>query len=262
MAPVSDEEQERDLNQRNQHERQEPRENVECTICGNHEFVWVVRNGERFTRECICKNKRNSLRNIRLSGLAEQLQHCTFENFQTPNPWQKVMKEMAQKFVQDENRKWLLFSGQSGCGKTHLCTAIAGNFLKAGKSVRYIRWTEDSVSLKACANDDEEYERRMRPLKQCQVLYIDDFLKTGNERDSKTGQVHWKFPSAADIRLAYDLLDYRYCNRSLITILSSERSDAELLDIDAAVGSRIYEMTKGYRAQIIGKEKNWRVFAQ
>ncbi len=246
MLPDSDEAYQEALNKR---EPVDGREGIDCQVCGNHEYVWVVKDGERFCRDCECKARRDSMARIRRSGLSEQMQRCTFASYQTPQAWQKNAKETVLRFVRDKNRRWLLLSGQPGSGKSHLCTAAAGKFLRAGADVRYMRWTEESVLLKAAVNDEAEYTRRLSPLKKCKVLYIDDFFKT------QKGQQ----PSPADVRLAFDLLDYRYCNRGLITMISTERSALELLDIDAAVGSRIYEMTKGYQLQFDGKDNNWRL---
>jgi len=256
---TSDDELERAFNHR---EPQKPREGIDCKLCGNYEYIWVVRNGERFYHTCECKTRRDNLRKIRMSGLVEQLKRCTFESFQTPEFWQKETLERIKAFVKDENRGWLLLSGQPGCGKTHLCTAAAGKFLEAGLDARYMRWTEESVLLKACVNKDDEYERRLRPFKSCKVLYIDDFWKTKKERNSPKsyGYEVSAGPTAADVKLAFDLLDFRYCNRDLVTMISTEWTVEDLIDFDAATGSRIYEMSKGqYCIEFTGREKNWRI---
>lgn len=245
-SPVSDEEYERILNLR---DRTDAREGIECEKCGNHEYMWVVRDGERMTKECECKTMRDNARRLRVSGLAEQVKKCTFESYQTKCDWQRAAKETVLKFVRDKDRQWLLLSGQPGCGKTHLCTAAAGKFIRAGADTRYMCWVDESTLLKACVNNEEEYSRRMKPLKTCKVLYIDDFWKTQKGQD----------PTPADVKLAFDLLNYRYCNRGLITMISTERTVCDMLDIDQAVGSRIYEMTKGYRMEFEGTEKNWRL---
>ena len=67
------------------------------------------------------------------------------------------------------------------------------------------------------------------------MLYIDDFFKT--ERG--------KSPTSGDINIAFELLNYRYINGQLITIISCERDVDEVMRIDEAVGSRIYERTRG-----------------
>ena len=177
------------------------------------------------------------------------MQRCTFEAFDTTSAWQETAKRKVLQFCHDKDRGWLLLCGQSGAGKSHLCTAAAGKFLRAGADVRYMRWVEQSTLLKSCVSDDYEYLRRIKPLRECKVLYIDDFWKTQ----------HGQLPTPADVRLAFDLLDYRYCNRGLITIISTERTAAELMEIDPAVGGRIYEMSEGYRLEFSGIEKNYRM---
>ena len=69
---------------------------------------------------------------------------------------------------------------------------------------------------------------------------------------------HVKDPSAADVGLAFDLIDYRYCNRKLITIISTERTVDEMKSIDEAIGGRIYEMSKGYCVEFGSGNKNQR----
>lgn len=246
MSPVSDEEFEKALNQR---PRVEPREGVECETCGNHEYTWVVRDGEKFYKTCECKAMRDNARRLRVSGLSDQVKRCTFKSFETPHEWQREAKETVVRFVRDKERRWLLLSGQPGCGKTHLCTAAAGRFIVAGAETRYMCWVDESTALKACVTDDAEYSRKAKPLKECKVLYIDDFWKTQKGQN----------PTPADVKLAFDILNYRYCNRGLITIISTERTVDEMLEIDQGVGSRIYEMTKGYRLEFEGTEKNWRI---
>ena len=246
MSPVSDAEFERTLNNR---KRVDPREGIECEKCGNHEYFWVVRDGERFVRDCECKKIRNSLLRLRVSGLFDQVKRCTFQTFHASYEWQKKALEKVLQYVSDKDRKWMILSGQPGCGKTHLCIAAVGKFIFNGEDVRYMCWVDDSIALKAFVSDDAEYQKRMNPLKTCKVLYIDDFWKT------QRGQQ----PTSADVKLAFDLLNYRYCNSGLITIISTERTAEEMMDIDQGVGSRIYEMTKGYRLEFTGSEKNWRI---
>ena len=233
----------------NKRDRTIPREGIECDKCGNHEFVWVVKDGERMTHECECKTARDNLHRLRASGLSEQVAKCTFETYKTQHDWQKAAKDIVLRFVSDKRHKWLLLSGQPGSGKTHLCTAAAGEFIRAGADTRYICWVDESTALKAHITNDQEYSRRIEPLKTCQVLYIDDFWKTQ----------HGQQPTSADVRLAFDLLNYRYRNSGLVTMISTERTVKEMLAIDQGVGSRIYEMTKGYRLEFVGIEKNWRL---
>lgn len=209
----------------------------DCPVCMNRGYVYVVRGDDMTQRQCSCLEVRRSMRRIRESGLADSFEACSFASFTTEYPWQKTMKTTAQKFISDcGNGKWFYVGGQVGSGKTHICTAIVGKLLNEGKSGRYMRWRDDSVRLKACINDDAEYNRLIAPLKSVDVLYIDDLFKVANGNP----------PKDADVNLAFEILNHRYINKRLATILSGERTMDELIAIDEAVGSRIYERTKGY----------------
>jgi len=219
----------------------------DCDICKNKGYIAVVKDGNIVLRDCDCMPRRRSLLRIERSGLKSTLHECTFETFQTLEKWQEEAKAKAMKYVTYHDGKWFLASGSVGGGKTHLCTAICGQFLEQGYEVRYMLWRDEIVKLKASVVDMGEYERLITPLKTVKVLYIDDFFKT--ERGVK--------PTTADINLAFEILNARYVDRKLLTIISTERTPEELLDIDEAVGSRIYERSRGYCVRIAGG--NWRL---
>ena len=215
---------------------------VDCAVCRNKGYVADARDGAIVMRECACMAKRRSLRRMRKSGLLGLLNCYTFDAFRTPEPWQKQARERAIDFAANGWGRWFVITGTPGTGKTHLCTAIAGAMLEAGREVRYMLWRTEAPRLKAIVNDREEYEREINQLKEAEVLYIDDFFK---------GSV-----SDADINLAFELLGDRYNKKSGSTMLSSEKTVEELLDIDEAIGSRIYEMSKGYCLKM--PKKNWK----
>lgn len=78
------------------------------------------------------------------------------------------------------------------------------------------------------------------------MLYIDDLFKQSSVSD-------------ADVKLAFEIIDYRARN-NLITVISSELDVNDLIEIDEALGGRIVQMTKGNR-YIISKDrkKNYRL---
>jgi len=235
----------------NRHSWIEPREGIECPLCNNHEVIFSVRKGNVYSRDCSCVQARNSMARIRKLGLEEHVKRCTFESYETPQPWQKTAKKIALQFVENPDRQWLLLAGQSGAGKTHLAVATAFKLLRQGLSLHYMRWVESAPQLKANVNDYIVYRDLMQPMRRCKVLYIDDFWKC------KKGQAE---PSDADVRLAFDILDYRYNNSGRITIISTEWQRDELIRIDEAVGGRVLEKTKGSQIVLVGKEKNWRLY--
>ena len=230
----------------------------DCETCKNKGEIAVIQYCDFYKSDvfaiaiCKCMTIRESMHRIKKSGLAGLIDKCTFENFNVTDDWQRKAKLTAQTFaanVPQSQSAWLYIGGQVGSGKTHLCAAVTSKYLHEGKSARYMLWRDDSVELKAVVNDDEEYEKLIKPLKTVDVLYIDDLFKAGKDfKTVKTGQ--YERPTAADIKLAFEILNYRYNNPHLVTIISSELSIADILDFDEAIGSRIYERSKGYRVEI------------
>lgn len=220
----------------------------DCQKCLNRGYIHTVDDqGRRSVRECECMTRRRNQHRLERSGLSEMAKRYTFDTWQTPDRWQERFKELAQAYAA-ERRGWFLTAGRSGSGKTHLCTAICGECLAQGLDVRYMLWRDVAVEAKAAVNDDTEYARIVEPLKSVRVLYIDDLFKTGK------GQA----PTVADVNLAFEILNSRYNDSKKLTIISTERSMDELLDIDEAVGSRIYERSKGYCLDFTQKP-NWRL---
>lgn len=221
----------------------------ECRKCRNKGQIMVAHeDGSVAIRECECMSVRRSLRRLERSGLQELVQRCRFDSFQTPEPWQRSAKESARRYAA-QPEGWFLAAGQPGSGKTHLCVAICRELMLRGMEVRYVLWRDAVTRLKATVNDAEAYQAIMEPLKRVPVLYLDDLYKTGRGQQ----------PTVADVNVAFELLNARYLDQSKRTVISTERTIAELMDIDEAVGSRIMERCQGSAVQIVGTGKNWRV---
>ena len=90
-----------------------------------------------------------------------------------------------------------------------------------------------------------EYQKAMQQYKTIKVLYIDDLFKTEKG----------KSPTTADINIVFEILNTRYLERNLITIISSEKNIKELIAIDEAIGSRIFEMAGYYCVQIKNNDR-------
>lgn len=228
-----------------------------CDICKNKGVVYYYDDNKNVAcKECVCmpqrRKKARSVRLINSSGLKETIRLKTFENFEVRTQHQKEMMQLAKKFLQSDMSHWLYYGGQVGAGKTHICTAVVGELLlKQGKEVRYLQWREDVPRLKAKVND-EDYEKLVGQYKTTDVLYIDDLFKTDTDRNGKI--------TAGDINLAFEILNWRYQNKGLITIISSQLTVREIILIDEAIGSRIFERSQGY-AMDIAKDihKNYRL---
>ncbi len=222
----------------------------DCKLCKNRGDICVIENGDLIFKDCKCMSIRRSLNRIDKSGLRDLLEESKFENYIVSERWQHHIKEKAMNYINDNNKKWFFIGGQVGCGKTHLCTAIVGELLKKGKSAIYMPWKDDIVPLKAMVTDDEKYIKTISPLKLIDVLYIDDLFKTEKGKP----------PTTADINVAFEILNYRYNNPKLITLISSERLMDDIIDIDEALGSRIYQRTKEYCLNVgYDRAKNYRL---
>ena len=106
---------------------------LDCPGCKNKGSVAFVKDGNLTFRECSCMIKRRSQKHIEQSGLKNLLEDCTFANYQTPEKWNAEAKQKAQSFLTDHDGKWFLACGSVGGGKTHLCTAVCGEFFKYGQ---------------------------------------------------------------------------------------------------------------------------------
>lgn len=220
----------------------------DCPDCLNRgHFHRVNEQGCSYLEECKCMVIRRNLDRVKRSGLEDMLERYTLESWETREHWQSKAADMVRRYA-DCQSGWLLASGPPGTGKTHLCTAACGVLMGKGADVRYMLWREASVQAKAVVNDEAEYRRLVEPLKRVKCLYIDDLFKTGKGQQPTTG----------DVNLAFEILNSRYNNSQLLTIISTERTVEELLLIDEAVGSRIYERSKGFYLSLVGK-KNWRL---
>lgn len=218
----------------------------DCPRCRNRGYVWHVENGQRTAVECECMAVRRAKRRMAESGLDGLLDVYRFDNFRTNEEWQRKAAQTAQDFVQGCS-EWFFMAGQPGCGKTHLCTAIVGRLIEAGSDMQYMRWVEDSSDILFSGFDDRG--RKVRRFQTCELLYIDDFLK------SQQGEE----PSKREIRLAFEIVNHRYVNH-LKTVFSSEKSPAEIMQLDEALGSRIYQRAKGATVCIRRAEgRNWRL---
>lgn len=214
-----------------------------CNICKNKGYVFkVVEHPDgsysHVCADCKCSEIRRSILRMKRSGLKDIIRDYTFDKFEDVEPWQKTMKAAAMAYA-NHREGWLYFGGQSGCGKTHLCTAVCRDFLLEGKQVVYMMWRDDIAKLKSLAMEPEERQKMIDRFKKAEVLYIDDLFKTGRNPDGYEPK-----PTAADINAAFEIINYRYNNPAMLTIISSELNEDELLDIDEAVGGRIFERSK------------------
>lgn len=213
----------------------------DCKICRNKGMIMdLVEDEGKFhpvTRDCKCVATRNVIMRMRRSGLKNIITDYTFDKFEATEEWQKTIKDAAVTYAKAPEG-WFFIGGQSGCGKTHICAAICRVFLLRGKQVIYMMWRDDINKIKASLMDSAEHVKVIDQYKKAEVLYVDDLFKTGNAQDGAKQR-----PSKADVDAAFEIINYRY-NSKMPTIISSECTIADLLEIDEATGGRIAELAK------------------
>lgn len=228
-----------------------------CNVCKNKAVIArVVDRGngryERVYDDCKCAATRKAIRLMHRSGLQHTIRDCTFDRFEAPDAWQKSLKDAAINYAKNPDG-WFFVGGQSGAGKTHICTAICRSLLLKGREVVYMLWRDEIVRIKEVASAGGEVSKLLDRYKTADVLYIDDLFKTGRPVDGQK-----QTPTVADVNYAFEIINYRGLNPKLLTIISSELTGQELLDIDEAVGGRILE-----HANVINisksRDRNYRV---
>lgn len=208
----------------------------DCPKCLNRGRIAIPRDDGSFCiKECDCMKIRRCVWEMERSGLKNIIKEGkTFDSYTVMEPWQKAIKSGAVNYA-EKPEGWLLFCGQPGSGKTHLCTAVCRHRLLVGDEVRYMPWRDKIAELKAMSLDSERRADIINGFKNAQILYIDDLYKVGKAADGSSN------PTGADISLAFEIINHRYINH-LPTIVSTEKTPQELVEIDEAIGSRIIEM--------------------
>ena len=160
------------------------------------------------------------------SGIAPMLEKYDLKNYKTQENWQKIILDTALEYLANGGEKWWFIGGQSGSGKTMICTGIVGELVKKRYETRYIVWNEAMRDLKDDIANKQQLSVKLEELKRVELLYIDDLFKSE--------------PTKFDKDTLFEIINYRY-NNNLKTIISSEKSINVIFEIDNAIGGRIKE---------------------
>ena len=225
----------------------------DCPKCKNKGTIASVRiDGSIAVAPCSCTPVRAYINRMEASGMRDVLQRFTFDTYQDVETWQKHLKQRVKEYA-DAPKGWLLVCGQSGSGKTHLCTAVCNELLLRGEKVVYMPWREEVEKLKDYSKSTEDRAQLKAFFMNAPVLFIDDLYKCGRSADGTCT------PSGADVGIAFDIINYRWA-KHLPTIISTERSTEELVAIDEATGSRIVERAGSHRLYVTKKPgRNYRL---
>lgn len=140
--------------------------------------------GKAFPCRCV-QDEREDERLARLQRYCNlgPLSRLTFENLspygRSPNPaHQEVFSraaEAARRFA-DAPSGWIVLTGASGCGKTHLAAAITGHCIQRGQAALFMVVPDLLDHLRAAYQPDSEvgYDDLFEMVRGAPVLVLDD----------------------------------------------------------------------------------------
>lgn len=220
----------------------------DCSKCKNKGWIAVVQTYNdtyvQATQSCECMRVRKAIHNTKNSGMGDLLAH-RLEHYQVTDEWQKRILDKATCYLENETDSWFTIIGQSGAGKTMICSAIAYELLQRYQQVKFVAWTEFVEKLKRMKFDADRGDY-FSEYSNCEVLYIDDLFKGSlNYDDSGRLKVN-----QTDVKYAFQLINERY-NKRLVTIISSEFLIDDIKhNVDEAIAGRIKERSTSYCVQI------------
>lgn len=205
-------------------------------------FIGEVEQEEEIYQECECRKQKKINRLVASSAITDEFQKMGFGNYQTDckDVVVKKMKDTAFQYydsfhdIKGTRQNSIALIGQPGVGKTHLLMAVANNLITR-KMIPVMYFPYVDVIKEMQANQLAKEHVITERAKNVAVLFIDDLFKPSGDRP----------PSSWQQEKMYEIINHRYLNYKPM-LISSELGFGELVTINEALGSRIFEMCEGY----------------
>ena len=178
---------------------------------------------------------------IKNSKMSKRSLNYKFENFEVNSNNKKVyqsLKDYSERFVNLEERKGLILTGNNGVGKTHLACSIANELIKNGIPIIYGTLINLLAELKNTYDNDNNISEMeiIKLYEKVDLLVIDDL---GKEKPSEWG-----------LEKLFTIINSRYENNLpvIITTNYDQNSLINRLSINGEIEtvksiiSRLYEM--------------------
>lgn len=220
---------------------EQPSPKSACPICKGAGFIHPRSPSGKpdFSKVIACRcaqeesDKERQGRLQRESGLnLELLKSMTFDNFDRKRvnlpPEQREnlawVFDVVHKWAESPEG-WLVLTGVTGCGKTHLAVAIANYQLLAGKPVKFVGVPDFLDHLRSTFSPESKvsYDQLFEEVKNTPLLILDDFGEQSTTPWAK--------------EKLYQVINHRY-NARLPTIITTRFS---LDEIDDPISSRFID---------------------
>ncbi len=188
------------------------------------------------TTVCVIEEKQPISLDYAWGSEFELQKSMTFENFDRrrvnlPPEQQENLEEayrVAFEFAKSPDG-WVVFMGETGCGKTHLAAAIVNYRYQANKSALFIVVPEFLDHLRSTFSPDSKisFDQVFEKVKTAPLLVLDDFGE-----QTTTQWVREKL---------YQVINYRY-NSRLPTVITTRYSLEEINEnIESSISSRLMD---------------------
>jgi DNA replication protein DnaC len=123
---------------------------------------------------------------------------------------------------------WLVFMGETGCGKTHLAAAIVNYRYEMGQPALFVVVPDLLDHLRSAFSPESKvsYDQLFESVKSAPLLVLDDFGE-----QSTSPWVKEKL---------YQLVNYRY-NGRLPTVITTRLSLDQIMELGEAISSRLVD---------------------
>lgn len=229
----------------------------ECQACSGFGYIWSEL--DKFPQACSCKMMNEKSFKIAKELDGEEYKDFNLSTFEKKESHQKYMHKIATKFLSRRGTFSILFLGQAGAGKTHLCFSVAKELMKKGAWLEIIKFDYLIYLIERTLDDVSALNQVIEKYLQCDYLLIDDYL---NQHYIVRGGRSTRFIYEKYLRLINYIIQRRRMWKKPI-LLTSELLLDEIAKISPESALSLKQMATHYDNQFIiqidrDEEKNYR----